>query len=375
MTRLRPSWTFLAILIATGWLMVPGTARADELALHSEVVCQKGLNVALVRFTTAWNADPPAYRRLPLSIDRGLSAAQPSRRHDCTMANGWNIRVRSGEKQAYAYGMGGADPPAFFSLWIARHKVMSRKEWKPGYGNDTDPWLVAVVIRPDRLSYCRVAAGRDAPEKGQISCSDEPLRLDRYQIDHIEYAAPGNKLPIGTMLVMPGSREPKFCREYLRLRRGDWPDSYAMVDSAGVFRQISDRPGFRLAEAIIEVAPGVRRKLIGWSGDGHYFDGDLMFLAPVSADPLAVLKPDMLDEPFPTEKLPSGWRLISGQQPDLYPDVSLRYVHFDTQKVGGHFYLLAQPTNRDRRPAAILIQPVAAGFRSVCRFQRVEPNF
>ncbi len=365
----------MAMLIAAGSLLGPGTARADEISTYAEAVCQKGANVALVRFTTAWNNDPPPFRRLPPGFDGGLSAAAPSGRQDCTMANGWNIRVRSGEKQAFAYGMGGADPPAFFSLWIARHKVVSRKEWKPGYGNDTDPWLVAVVVRPDRLSYCHVANGADAPEKGVVTCSDEPLQLDHHKVDPIEFAAPGTKPPIGTMLVMPGSPDPKLCREYLHLRRGNLPDSYAMIDSARILREISARPGFRLAEAVIEVAPGVRRKLVSWSGDGHYFDGDLMFIAPVAADALAVLNPDMLEEPFPTGKLPSGWHLISGQQPGLYPDVSLRYVHFDTQKIGGRLYLLAQPTNRQDPPAAILIQPVATGFRGVCRFQRVEPNF
>jgi hypothetical protein len=81
-----------------------------------------------------------------------------------------------------------------------------------------------------------------------------------------------------------------------------------------------------------EVSPGIRRKLITWSDDSHYFDGDLEFVAPVSADLKAVLEPEMLDDStkLPTEKLPNGWHLISGQQPDLYPDVSWRYVHFDT---------------------------------------------
>jgi hypothetical protein len=38
-------------------------------------------------------------------------------------------------------------------------------------------------------------------------------------------------------------------------------------------------------------------------------------------------------------------------------------------------YLLAQPTNWEQRPTAILVEPLANGFRPICRFQRVEPNF
>lgn len=377
MTMSRLASLSVAILLAAVALALPGTARADELYTHAEVVCQKGQDLALVRFTTAWNADPPAFRRLPQSVDRGLSATPPSQRQDCTMANGWKIRVRSRDKQAFAYGMGGADPPAFFSLWIARHKVISRREWKPGYGNDTDPWLVAVVIRPHGFTVCRVAQSRDALPKGEVSCADEPLQLDRSKLDPIEYAPPGTRPPVGTMLLLPGSPSPRVCREYLRLRRDDWPDSYANVDSAKIFGPRAAYPDPPLSETIVEVAPSVRRKLINWSGDYHYFDGDLMFLAPLSSNPRAVLKWDMLRDPdgFPDKKLPAGWRLISGQQPGLYPDVDWRYVHFDTQKISGRLYLLAQPTSREDQPTAILVQPVATGFRSICRFQRVEANF
>ncbi|WP_028969295.1 hypothetical protein [Sphingomonas sp. URHD0057] len=357
--------------------VAPGTAWADQVNLHEEVVCRKGANVALVRFAMAWNGDAPVYRRLPSSVDGGLSAERRSKRHDCTMANGWTIRARSGERQAYAYGMGGGDPPAFFSLWIARHKVLSRKEWKPGYGDGETPWTIAVVIRPDRLTICRVAASSDAPEKGKIKCSDNPLRLDRYEIDHVEYAPPGSKLAVGTRLVMSGSPEPKLCQEFLRIHRKDWPESYAMVDSAKIFGTKLKPAEPPRAEAIIEVETGVRRKLISWSADNHYFDGDLIFLAPATADAKPILKDEMIDDParFPTEKLPVGWHLISGGQPGLYPDVSWRYVHFDTQKIRGRVYLLAQPTNFENQPAAILVRPTATGHRVVCRFDQVEPNF
>jgi hypothetical protein len=190
------AWTIIAALISIGLLAFPNKAAADQLYTRKEVVCQSGASVALVRFTTAYNDDAPVYRRLPPNIDQGLSARPPSRREDCTMTNGWNVRVRSGEKQTMPYGMGGGDPPAFFSLWIARHKVFSRNEWKPGYGNDTDPWVVAVVILPNRLTICRVPGGLDAPAKGKLSCSDEPLRLDRHKIDAIEYAKPERGLQL-----------------------------------------------------------------------------------------------------------------------------------------------------------------------------------
>ena len=362
-------------LTAIFFMLLPVPAEADEIWSHAEVVCQKGLDAALVRFTFTYNDDAPVYRRLPTRIDRGLSAARPVRRQNCTMGNGWKIRIRSADKQAFAYGIGYADPPAFFSLWIAGRKVVSRMEWKPGY-DMSNPWIVGLVIRPDRLTYCRVA-GDNAPHKGPMACRDVPLRLARYKPDRVEYAAPGERPAVGTMLILPGSPQPAICHAYLRARRGHLPDVSSWIDSAQVFGETADSRNPRLGIGLIEVAPGVRRKLINWASVDHYFDGDLMFLAPPMADPWAVLKSSMLDDAtqFPVKQLPAGWSLISGGQPGLYPDVSWRYVHFDSQRIGGRLYLLAQPTNQENRPTAILVQPMARGFRSVCRFQRVEPNF
>lgn len=126
--------------------------------------------------------------------------------------------------------------------------------------------------------------------------------------------------------------------------------------------------------AIVEVTPGVQRKLIRWNGMGHYFDGDIMFLAPPASDPRKILKPSMLDDvadKFQSNKLPSDWNVITG---DL-PGIPWRYVHFDTQRIDNQLYLLAQPSNREERPTAILLQPLAKGFRRMCVFQRVEPHF
>lgn len=182
------------IALFLGGLIYPDTARADYVKPHAEVVCQKGVNAALIRFTLTANEDPIAYRQLPAHIDNGLSGTRTLGRANCGMANGWTIRMRHGEKQPFAYGMGGADPAAFFSLWIAQRKIFSRKEWKPGqdtgYRDHGSPWLIGIVIRPDRLTYCYVAGGVDAPEKGNISCRDEAFSLSRYKVDRIEYAPP-----------------------------------------------------------------------------------------------------------------------------------------------------------------------------------------
>lgn len=366
-----------ALLFFISILISPDTARADYATAHAEVVCQPGHNVALVRFTMTADEEPILYRHLPAGVDQGLSATPALGQSNCTMTNGWTIRVRDGREQAFGYGMGGGDPPAFFSLWIAKRKILSRKQWKPGYGMGEGPWLIGIVIRPDRLVYCSVASSDDAPDKGEITCRDEPFQLDRHKVDHIEYAAPGDQPPIGTIMLLSGTTEPRLCRKFLRLRpKGFEGVSTTVNDTANVFPV--EAAGQEINVATIEVSPGVLRKLVRWSGTNHYFDGDLMLLAPVTADPSEILKESLLDndgDKFSADKLPSGWSVIAGHMPGLYPDVSWRYVHFDTQRIDGKLYLLAQASNQELRPTAILVQPLANGFKSVCVFQRVEPNF
>jgi hypothetical protein len=368
-------------LVAFGillWALIcPDPARADYATPHAEVVCQSGHNVALVRFTMTANEEPIVYRQLPASADQGLSATPTLGQSNCAMGNGWTIRIRDGQDQAFGYGMGGGDPPAFFSLWIAKRKVLSRKQWKPGYGADEEPWLIGIVIRPDRLSYCSVAASPEAPEKGEITCKDEPFQLSRYKVDQIEYSAQGNRPRTGTILLAPETTEPRLCRKFLRLRpKGFQGVSTTVSDTAKIFPE--DSAGQDINIATVEVSPGVLRKLVRWSGTNHYFDGDLMLLAPVTADPSKILKESMLDDDqgtFSADKLPSGWSVIAGHMPGLYPDVSWRYVHFDTQRIDGKLYLLAQPSGLQNQPTAILVRPLADGFKSVCVFQRVEPHF
>src|SRR4051812_45424074 len=72
---LRRVFLILAVLLI-GALLAPGAARANYTTPHAELVCQKGLSVALVRFTLTVDEDRIAYRRLPVRVDEGLSATR-----------------------------------------------------------------------------------------------------------------------------------------------------------------------------------------------------------------------------------------------------------------------------------------------------------
>lgn len=353
-----------------------GAASADERYPHGDLLCDGKAAIAVVRFTTSFNEERPVYRRLPVAVDGGLSADSGSDRTDCRLPDGKTVRLRIGVEQAFAYGMGGADPSSFFSLWIDKRKVLSKRVWRVGYGQDDLPILVGLVIRSERLTFCDANEG-----SANVSCHEERLTLGSFPIDSVEYG--GSTPKPGTML-LGRSRDPAFCRRYLK----------ALGNSERLFREDTpftpaiswDEPrliaGALVTSAQVVPAPKARPlRVMAFSGTHRLFDGDVYVFTPLSASPADVeafwKSGDGDPKSIPARPRPAGWSVISGGVPDLYPQLSARYVHLShPRQIDGRLYVLAYPTNSKNRPTAVLLivtpEPKAA---PVCEFQRVEPNF
>lgn len=377
---------FLAIVSAWLAVIAAPAAKADYWTSHADITCSRSGNVALIRFGGAEDEEPTKFRRLPRRIDGGLSRARPSERTDCRLPNGWRLRLRSGDRQAFAYGIGGADPPAFFSLWINRRKIVSAKEWKPGYGDDDKPWITALVIRPDRLIWCR--APYDLAKDGPQHCVTERFRLDaRYRVDTAEYPPDGRKWKVGTLLATRVTASNGFCRRYVERMRAPMFDdiafSYALFghEKAPFAWDIAFRalPDSDIAQADVDIAPGERRRILLKHGENHFFDGDVVFVLPPGT-PVATLLPQIAFSDGNPNLLAlgeaPGWTRLVGGQPGIYPGVSPRYVHFYPERIDGRLYFLASPANVEERPTALLIglKP-EGGARVMCRIQRVQPHF
>jgi hypothetical protein len=194
------TWTWPSCIIGPLLLAFLGSnaALADYQTTHADVVCASHANIAVARFAESEDENTPSYIAVPESIDGGLSHTSAKDRTDCTLPNGMTIRLKKGDEQAFAYGMGGADPPSFFSLWLNQRRVISKKVWKPGYAMDDTTRISAVVIRPDSLTYCSgewdVTAGAFKAEK--ISCKQEPLTLSSLPVDKIEYPDDPSQTPL-----------------------------------------------------------------------------------------------------------------------------------------------------------------------------------
>ncbi|HWU72227.1 MAG TPA: hypothetical protein VN137_01990 [Sphingomonas sp.] len=376
----------IMIGIAMLAMMTAPDARADYWTSHADITCSRKGNVALIRFGGAEDEEPIKFRRLPVTIDGGLSRSKPSGRKDCSLPNGWRLRLRNGDRQSFAYGMGGADPPAFFSLWINQRKVFSAKEWKPGYGNDNKPWITALVVRPDRLTWCR--APYDISTEGPQRCVTERFQLDaKYRLDTVEYPPNGRKWNTGTLLASSVSAPKGFCSRYIRTMRAPMLDGVAFDfalfghEKAPFTWDIPfrDVPNSDIRQAEVEIAPGMRRTILMKHGTNHFFDGDVVVVLPPGTATTALIPqmefPDTGPDTF--SLVPErGWTLLIGGRPGIYPKVSPRYVHFFPERIAGRLYFLASPTNARNTPTALLIglDPLG-GARVMCRIRRIEPHY
>jgi hypothetical protein len=290
------------------------------------------------------------------------------------------VRVRGGRESEHAYGAGGANPPAFFSLWIDRRRVVSRQTWMPGYEASFEhlPTYDGVLIEPGRLTICESA------EASPQQCKSQSLNLNRLPIDRVEYGESSPKPRVGSFVsIAKGAANQQFCSRYLRHvapdadaphgRGSDFDLEWSPQDAAAV----GDSEG-RPRSGLVKLSPGTTRRLMTWGGDYHYFDGDVIVLAPsaMTAQDIAAIYKFRDIETWPKVAAPAGVTLISGGQPQLYPHVSPRYVHLAPLRIDGALYVLASPTNVKVHPTAALVKPMAGGgFFTICAFERIEEHY
>jgi hypothetical protein len=363
----------------TALLLLPAMARADQPDTHVDLACDAAANLALVRF--AVSAEPrPVFPRLPAALDHGLSASTGARRTDCTLADGTTIRVRGGREQAFAHGMGGANPPAFFSLWINQRKVFSRKTWMPGYAESANNPAIydGVLIAPARMTICSTADGK--PQR----CTGAPLDLAKAPVDSVEFDTSKPKvLPGQFTVIAKGTANQQFCAAYLSALKPGIDDAVrgnpTSFDTPLPPRVEPANPdAARTHFGPVALLPGVARSMVAWSEDSHYFDGAVIALAPpgMALAALEAAYPYKDIENWPARVPPANVTLISGGQKQLYPGVSPRYVHLVPQRIDGSLYVLAYPTNNRVRPTAALVKPRPdGGFATVCAFNRAEARF
>ena len=71
------------------------SADAGNVYAYADLICDSARNIALALFAISYRG-PPAYDKLPLALDHGLSSRPGTGRRRCRLANGWRVKLRNG---------------------------------------------------------------------------------------------------------------------------------------------------------------------------------------------------------------------------------------------------------------------------------------
>lgn len=389
---MRAAWFALFL----GSFVSAGSARADIPWSAGDLVCD-GV-AALARFTKGYNDDTPKYEALPAEVDRaGLSATLGADRRDCTLSNGWEVRLRMGSEQGFAYGMGGAAPSEYFSLWVNRRKVISRKIWFHGYEQSFDDQdrIVGVLITESSITICKRSDAK-------VACERSAIVVARMEPDQVEFPPPGIIVPKAGSIRITQGRGNRLCRQMVRTGR---PANIVSPNSIWSF-PLSARPidfgevdwidpspmtpiethswplmkGGRIGELSLD--PSRRQTAVSFSFASRSFDGSYWVVLDKGVRLRDVEHQIFQDSDGDDIEKPSSmggpklWHSFSGGTPQLYPNVSPRYVHLDAYTYRGRVYFLTHPTLLTHDPTAVLVRPRPRGdVEIVCSFQVVRPNF
>ncbi|MEK1930550.1 MAG: hypothetical protein AAAC47_12340, partial [Pararhizobium sp.] len=383
------SFRLLFISVLAAATLIGFFARADTATYEAVLYCDMTGNKALLLFTGGWDPLPD----LPPDMADGLSGLAPATDNMCTLSDGRAIKAKVGSDQAFPYGMCGADPPHFFSLWIDRKKILSGENF---YGGCTYGFTRrAIVLDAQRLTDCRIVSP-GTPE-GQppmtaqraVNCRDVSWKLADAKLDEVEYPPNGIPRPVGAIMIEKAV-DTAFCERFIRRAEDDEQHQDGVIDHWGAGDRFRiDFVASKLADAKFEKAKRGNIYIgyfdndrqpdrILWShGWSAIFDGDY-FVIVSSNSTLAPLFETTIDSIGGIDKMlaaaeAAGLTVVSGAKTP-YEDV--RYTHFEPIVVDGAMLLFAWPTSEVKRPTAILYKPGPKGaLARLCDFQRVEENF
>lgn len=390
MFRLLPVPLFISVGLALG----TAQAQADEIAYHIGLQCQG--SQAAIRFGTDDDGGPIEWNRLPPEREKQWAATPIKLEGKCTLRDGTKLVVRSAEEQAFAYGMGGADPPGFFSLWIDGKKIVSREDFKPGYASD-EPYYNTVFYAPGSLQRCLYPTSEDERYSGPdlsnvkaLKCETTPVDMAKFEQDPLEMNGKW-RAAIGTISVS-GSGDPAFCRRFIfpsekykdvsaetYINVGpNWtpskevlaylplhPDLPLEKDRASMTAYSPE--GFDFDAAAFDFNnDGKTDTVVRLSAETHYFDGDIFLVKDNAVQPkaAAALAQEKSYEKWARQ---NAWAIV--------PSAEDRYMHRALFRLDGTTFVLEHPTNVENEPSATLFRPGASGLEPVCVFQMIEENF
>lgn len=247
-------------------------AEADYMDYHFEVRCGSENNLAEIVPYAVWNTE--------------VYSAAPQ---DCVLASGRTIRVKMGLGPVYPYGMGGADPSKWLSVWVDKARVLSQIPFGCG---DEGPCGLRIIVTAKDLTVCRrehpdalaqEAASGEPEERCELTSKDM-LPTER---DSLEFHSSNERArpPAGSLATL-FAKEDDFCAQFPlvsmpngrgmdnRSPRIGLPNDAQPVEAAGS----SPYPAhYRQYDLDID-NDGKNEVVVGFHSRGHYRDGDIYFV-------------------------------------------------------------------------------------------------
>ena len=371
----------LACAASAALLLVPA-AHADQAEPRAHLAC-KGDEFA-VRFDLGFAIEPmdkahaDKWRDVPLSADGR-----------CILSTGQKVILKWIVYPAYAWGAGGAAPPASFSLWIDG-KAVRFGSFKSGYGERAFH-LNNLFYAPGRLTVCKYDTATNVWEpRGNVACAEESLDLNAMPVD---WNAPDYDDPRTGEITFITSHSAPFCRRFIHpqsdnsglrvfVNRGSDTRQMIAIDEQQVsFPEFAEAPALSWYGDHPEIGhidvfgAGKPQTVISFFGEYKQFDGNFYMsrdgeATPADLEAFSKLKEnEQYSSYFAAKAEKLGWKHLGGE---LDP-----FTHHSLFRLDGKFYVMAvkRPayTDSNPEPTAVLYEPIAVGtaryLATVCTFQ------
>lgn len=182
----------------------------------------------------------------------------PGQAAECVFPSRHRVRLKVGIGTAEGFGMCGADPEVFGSVWVDRVKVTSRA-WFSGHckelqtGGSTLTYWIGLAAKPS-VHQCdgpsRIAtAGESTRGAGKLACADLSARM-RTSEDATEYPEPGvPSAAVGEIEIRDGDRP--VCRAVQAALRSDFDVFTQNANLAHPMPPVLETPSWRPASVAL----------------------------------------------------------------------------------------------------------------------------
>jgi hypothetical protein len=376
-------------------------AQAQQISPHVRLQCSG--DEAIVRFEFGNGVAP-----LPDPLAQLWQDVPSAGAEGCILADGRRAIVLSGKLQTSEYS-GGADPPAFFSLWIGAKKVITREFFKAGYG-DVGPTYNSVHVTPRSLTRCSYPEAKENYEDiSKVTCARTPIDIFALPPDP-QAPTPAMLASFGTFSTMSVSSD-AFCRGFVKptsditddlrssilfMPQGSAPKQFLVAPRGTLFPisrsgmnaddpfaltdwNVSDRTSqmlkYQLRHFDLTNSRNEQTVLRLWEASKAFYGDIYLYRKGIAsqADINAVIKADVFGEPQ------IGYRKLAaetGWQVAFAPDEQFSRRYAMPLRIAGVTYLFVYSIKVEDTPTATLYRMKPDNTsETVCVFQEMRPAF